>query len=81
MKVKSRFYLDRERSREVYTLVAKAKGKARRDVRFEEYRDNEGREQVRTQVNTKIKVKKMVYHLTATGTNVRARYLDCNLLI
>ena len=33
LKTKSKFDLDRERTQEVYELVTKAKGKARRDIK------------------------------------------------
>jgi hypothetical protein len=71
LKTKSKFYLDRERTREVYTLVTKGKGKARRDVKFITNTDAEGKEFTVSSVSQKVKVKKMVYHLIPTGTDVR----------
>jgi hypothetical protein len=71
LKTKSKFYLDRERTREVFTLVTKGKGKARRDIKFITNTDAEGKEFTVSSVSQKVKVKKMVYHLIPTGTDVR----------
>ena len=70
MKVAAKFYSDRARTQEVFKLTTKAKGKATREVRFETYQDSEGNNQARAFTTQKVKVKKMVYHLKPTGTDV-----------
>ena len=71
MKVSAHFYLDREQTKEVFKLTTKAKGKARREIKFETFTDSEGNQKAQAFVTQTVIVKKMVYKLQPHGSSVR----------